>query len=101
MDIPTTTTNNRNVSNNWQEVNIPLDQLVPAFGGGPRSQPTADERMQFKLNVTEMGFMLSLLTSDGSPNPKKTFGEGIVPFSLMIQSIELMSSSQPATNEAE
>lgn len=77
----------------WQECTIPLASLLPTFGGSAASRPNADEQAQYRLDAAsldELGFMLSLKLSDGSPNPVETFGEGIFPFSLWIQSIELV-----------
>ena len=73
-----------------QEIVVPVSSLVPSWGGGPRGQPTSEEREQAQFNVQDMkeiGIMLSLQLSDGSPNPKETFGEGIFPFSLQVTSI--------------
>ena len=75
----------------WQEVWIPFDQLRPSFAGGPRAQPSPAEQQQHRFDASamrEMGLMLSLKRADGSPNPKETFGEGIFPFQLVVQSIE-------------
>jgi hypothetical protein len=90
-DIATTKPNPPNDKHKPQVVTIPFTSLVPSWGAGPRSQPSADERnqVQFQLqDMKEIGIMLSLRRSDGSPNPKETFGEGIFPFSLQILSIE-------------
>jgi hypothetical protein len=38
--------------------------------------------------MMQIGLMLSLYLSDGRPNPKETFGEGVFPFSLHVKSIE-------------
>lgn len=80
FDIPTTP------PDELKEVEIPFDQLLPSFGPRTPSNPS-----QYKFDATEMnemGFMLSLMRSDGSSNPKETFGEGIFPFSLTVESIE-------------
>jgi hypothetical protein len=42
--------------------------------------------------MKQLGLMLSLRLSDGSPNPKETFGEGIFDFSLFVESIEFFHS---------
>lgn len=79
MDIPT--------NGEWQEVEIPFDKLLPSFG--PR---TPSDVSQYKFEAKEMkeiGLMLSLKLADGSSNPKKTFGEGIFPFSLRVESIDI------------
>ena len=67
------------------------ESLLPAFGGGPRNQPTAAEKAACVFDATDMkqiGFMLSLRLADGSPNPVATFGQGIFDFSLDVASIE-------------
>ena len=72
----------------WDETTILFDHLVPAFGG--RTQPSEDEKKQYTFqaaDMKELGFMLSLRLSDGRPNPKETYGEGMFPFALLIQSI--------------
>mmetsp|Transcript_12743 Transcript_12743/g.25804 ORF Transcript_12743/g.25804 Transcript_12743/m.25804 type:complete len:209 (+) Transcript_12743:310-936(+) len=87
-DLPTT---KRVDDDSWDETTIPFSSLQPAFGGGPQSQPTDEEKKQYTFNPLEMkevGLMLSLRLSDGSPNPPETFGEGIFPFSLKIQSMK-------------
>lgn len=83
-------------SGTWDEVTIPFTNLQPAFGGGPKSQPTEEEKKQYSFNPLEMkelGFMLSLRLSDGSPNPPETFGTGIFPFSLKVQSLKPVQGS--------
>jgi hypothetical protein len=85
IDIPT--------KNNGQEetVTVDLKTLKPSWGGGPMSQPSGDDKAKIKFNAADMkeiGVMLSLKLTDGSPNPKETFGEGIFPFSLKVRSIE-------------
>ena len=74
-----------------ESVTIPFSALLPTWGGGPRSQPSAEGRSQAKFNardIKEIGVMLSLKLSDGSPNPTETFGEGVFPFSLRVSSVE-------------
>ena len=78
-------------SRKWDEATILFENLLPAFGGG--RQPSEEEKKQYTFDaaeVKEIGFMLSLRLSDGSPNPKETFGEGIFPFSLVIQSMAMV-----------
>jgi len=63
-----------------QAITIPFSTLLPSWGGGPLSQPSLEEQKAAKLDVSsihELGFMLSLKLSDGSPNPEETFGQGI------------------------
>jgi len=93
-DLPTVDKTNGNDKEDLQETTIFFDSLKPSFG--PRS-PSKEEAAKYKFDPTEMkeiGLMLSLLLSDGTSNPKETFGEGIFPFSLFIKSIE------PVTGDA-
>ena len=88
VDLPTTDKTATSSEDEWDEATILFDSLLPAFGG--RTEPSDEEKKQYTFDPAEMkelGFMLSLRLSDGSPNPKETFGEGIFPFSLIIQSI--------------
>lgn len=81
MDIPT--------NGEWQQVEIPFDKLLPSFG--PR---TPSDISQYKFDAKEMreiGLMLSLKLADGSANPKETFGEGVFPFSLLVDSIDVLN----------
>lgn len=92
-DLPT---ENRGDSGEIQEATIPLNSLRPVWGGRASSKPSEDEKQKYKFDPTEMkeiGLMLSLLLSDGTPNPKETFGEGIFPFSLFVDSMEPLESS--------
>ena len=85
-DIPTKS--KKEGDDSWDEVLIPFESLAPSIGGA--STLSEDAKKEYTLDVTEMtelGLMLSLRLSDGSPNPKETFGEGIFPFLLEIQSI--------------
>ena len=85
-DIPTKS--KKEGDDSWDEVLVPFESLVPSIGGA--STLSEDAKKEYTLDVTEMtelGLMLSLRLSDGSPNPKETFGEGIFPFLLEIQSI--------------
>ena len=69
-----------------------LDSFIPSFGG--RSALKEEDRMKYTFDGSEMrqvGLMLSLRLSNGSPNPKETFGEGIFEFSLFVESIETVS----------
>jgi hypothetical protein len=87
-DLPT---EDRTDSQEWQESTILLSTLLPAFGGRAQDRPSAEEDHGFEFEPTEMrqvGLMLSLRLSDGSPNPKETFGQGTFPFSLRVKSIE-------------
>lgn len=81
FDVPTT--------GEWQDVEIPFDKLLPSFGPRAVSDPS-----QYKFDSSEMeivGLMLSLKRADGSSNPKETFGEGIFPFSLKVETIQGIS----------
>jgi hypothetical protein len=83
-DIPT-----RN-DGTWQDVRVPLDSLLPNFGGGVRRNPNEDKANYTFVaeEMNQIGLMLSLKLSNGEPNPKETFGEGIFPFSLRVHSVE-------------
>lgn len=90
-DIVTTETTN------FQELVVPFTTLKPSFGGSAASRPGPDQLAQYRFDpkeIHEIGLMLSLKLSDGSANPKETFGEGIFPFSLHIKSIEPVYSAQ-------
>jgi hypothetical protein len=79
----------------WEEVVVPFSALLPSWGGRRSSRPSDDEKSGHKFDAAEMkelGFMLSLYRADGSKNPVETFGEGIFPFSLHIQSVEPVDS---------
>lgn len=68
-----------------------LSEMKPSFGGRASSRPSDEVMATYNLDVAsinEIGLMLSLKLSDGSSNPKDTFGEGIFPFSLRILSVE-------------
>lgn len=90
MDLPT---KNRTSTHemDWEEAILPLDQFQPSWGGRRDSRPSKEEQVQAKFNPTtvqEIGIMLSLYLANGEPNPKETYGEGIFPFSLQVQSLE-------------
>lgn len=89
VDLPTKAKNWK--EDEWDEAVVSMSSLLPAYGGGSRAQPSADERSTLQLDPSEMkqiGLMLSLRLSNGDPNPNTTFGEGIFPFSLRVASIE-------------
>jgi len=101
FDLPTIQRSGRNGVKNddddddddgvWQEILVPFDELLQSWGGGPDFQPsmTEKERHVFHPNeMREIGVMLSFKLADGRRNPKETFGEGEIHFSLLIQSIE-------------
>lgn len=80
-----------------EDVVVSFADLKPSFGGRPSSRPSEDEKSKYKFDVSsmsEIGLMLSLQLSDGSPNPKETFGEGIFPFSLKVKSIETIQKAK-------
>lgn len=99
-DLPTR--NLADSADEWDETTVPLSELLPNFGGRMTSRPPEEERHKYVLDVTtvrEVGLMLSLKLSDGRPNPKETFGEGVFPFSLQVQSIEpVMRADGEATS---
>lgn len=79
----------------WQEAVIPFSSLLPSYRGGSsyvQQQQKQQQQPTFNLDTDcrELGFMLSLKLSNGSPNPKETYGEGIFDFSLHIKSLELV-----------
>jgi len=74
----------------YEEAILQLKDFKPTFGGGGRSKRSEEEMKKFQLDapdIKQIGFMLSLRLSDGTPNPKETFGESIFDFSLEIDSI--------------
>jgi len=73
-----------------QTVTILLSDLKPS--SGPRKINLADVEPLIASEMKEIGVMLSLKLSDGSDNPKETFGEGIFDFTLKVLSIEPVSS---------
>mmetsp|Transcript_35238 Transcript_35238/g.42050 ORF Transcript_35238/g.42050 Transcript_35238/m.42050 type:complete len:239 (+) Transcript_35238:1-717(+) len=73
-----------------QTVTIRLSDLKPS--SGPRKINLADVKPLIAAEMKEIGVMLSLKLSDGSDNPKETFGEGIFDFTLKVLSIEPVSS---------
>jgi len=95
VDIPTKPLTLQDDAAASEEITIPLSSLRPSFGGRPSNRPTiANHNYTFRMeDMKELGFMLSLRLSDGSPNPKETFGEGIFDFSLFVESIEFLRSS--------
>ena len=85
-----------------QDIYIPFTKLHPAFGGRSSSKPSPEAISLYKFDITtirEIGLMLSLRLSDGSPNPKETFGEGIFPFSLKVSSIKEVTTTTTTTKE--
>jgi len=85
-----TTDNQSGHGTKIQEIILPLNQFKPSFG--PKAVSDAD-LAKYKLIPSEMkqlGFMLSLKLTDGSPNPEETYGKGIFDFSLLIESIDVV-----------
>jgi NADH dehydrogenase [ubiquinone] 1 alpha subcomplex assembly factor 1 len=83
-------------SNDWDEAIIDFSSLVPSFGGGPPLN-TPEAKNAYTFDPTEMkeiGLMLSLKLSDGSPNPPETFGKGIFPFALLVNSIDIVTAEE-------
>jgi len=90
IDLPTTKLGPEDEA---QVATIPLESFVPSFGG--RAALKKEDRNKFNFHASEMkqlGLMLSLRLSDGSSNPKETYGEGEFDFSLFVESIETISS---------
>lgn len=92
-DIPTN--DKMSTSEDWQEANIPLSSFKATWGGRAAS---AEHSADFDVTkMTQIGIMLSLKLSDGSDNPKETFGEGIFPFNFYLKSIEAVPSTPSST----
>lgn len=88
IDLPTQASSDD--EDDWQEVVLPFCDFKPTFGGRRQSRPSEEEvaKLQFDpTSMREIGFMLSLYRAGGVPNPTKTFGEGVFPFSLRVQGI--------------
>jgi len=89
MDLPTVDRTN-DATTAMDEVILPLNGFQPSFG--PRSV-SEEEKAKLVLIASEqrmIGLMLSLKLSDGSSNPKETFGEGIFDFCLDVEAIEVV-----------
>ena len=96
IDLPTKKLTEKEES---ETVTLSLDSFVPSFGG--RAPLSKEEFSKYKFHVGEMkqlGLMLSLRLSDGSPNPKDTFGEGQFDFSLFVESIDSVSADGTDNN---
>ena len=90
MDLPT---KKLSPEDEAQVVTLPLKSFVPSFGGRAALKEQDRSKSQFHASeMKQLGLMLSLRLSDGSPNPKETFGEGIFDFSLFVESIETIPS---------
>jgi len=61
---------------------LPLSEFLPSYMGRMPAQPVPLDLSQ----MAQAGFMLSLKTSRGEPNP--AFGEGEFPFSLVVEDME-------------
>jgi Complex I intermediate-associated protein 30 (CIA30) len=97
-NLPTkksTTTNDNEDDEQWQELIIPFTSFIPNVGVG-RNRKTGSEHLLEEgqngaldpVEMKQIGLMLSLLLADGQPNPQTTFGSGIFNFSLQVRSIE-------------
>ena len=72
-----------------QVADLPLSSFLPSFGGRPSLSPEGHSKYGINANqIRQIGLMLSLKLSDGSPNPPETFGKGEFGFSLFVESIE-------------
>lgn len=91
MDLPTTaSTSTVAVDTIMDEAILPLDKFQPSFG--PRSV-SEEEKAGLVLvpgKQRMIGLMLSLKLSDGTDNPRETFGEGVFEFSLDVEAIEVV-----------
>jgi hypothetical protein len=98
VDLPTKKLNGSDEES--QIKTISYASFVPSFGG--RSTLSKEERSKYTFDGSEMkqlGLMISLQLSDGSPNPKETFGEGSFDFSLFVESIETVSEDGTKAEE--
>jgi len=78
-----------------EETMIFFSDLKPSFGGSPKSRPEDVAKYKFDpSDIREIGLMLSLKLSDGSSNPKETFGEGIFPFLLHVNFIKVIRKTE-------
>ena len=83
IDIPTKSS----TSQSWETVDLMFDGFLPNFVG----RDPLREKDAYTLHPSEMvqiGLMLSLKLSNGQPNPKETFGEGVFPFQFRLKAIE-------------
>jgi len=92
IDLPT------KVSETAETKLLPLQDFTPSFMA---RQLSADELKKYgphlkPAEITKIGFMLSSRHSDGSLNPKETYGTGTFPFSLQVESIEAVLGGEPA-----
>jgi hypothetical protein len=93
-DIPT---ENRKEGSELEEKVIVLDNLHATFMGGGSGKTAEEDHTKFHFDPTKMtqiGLMLSMKLSDGSANPKETYGEGVFPFSLFVESIEAVMAKK-------
>jgi len=89
MDLPTVDRTNDDTTT-MDEAILPLNRFQPSFG--PRSV-SEEEKAKLVLVASEqrmIGLMLSLKLSDGSSNPKETYGEGIFDFCLDVEAIQVV-----------
>eukprot|EP00539_Tryblionella_compressa_P007057 CAMPEP_0178752174 /NCGR_PEP_ID=MMETSP0744-20121128/10919_1 /TAXON_ID=913974 /ORGANISM="Nitzschia punctata, Strain CCMP561" /LENGTH=218 /DNA_ID=CAMNT_0020405869 /DNA_START=35 /DNA_END=691 /DNA_ORIENTATION=- len=96
-DIPT---HDNRETEKEEILEIPITSLKPSWVFGP----SEEEQKMAKFDVSamqELGLMLSLKLSDGSPNPVETFGQGTFPFSLKVSSIEAVPSSSTPPPKSE
>jgi len=78
-----------------QEITLPLESFIPSSGGSTIAKEKADFKAE---KMRQIGLMLSLKLSDGSANPKESFGEGIFPFSLIVESLEIVLEGNEKKN---
>jgi len=86
-DIPTEKRINDKESN-YQEIKLSLEtDFKPSFGGKAVPKQDLEKYSLDPSDIKMIGIMLSLVKSDGSPNPQETFGTGVFEFNLDISSI--------------
>lgn len=91
----------------WQEAILPFDSFLPNMGPGRRRVEQHDQQHQQQeqehvldpAEMQQMGIMLSLLKANNEPNPPETFGQGIFPFTLEIQSIQPVLRPVPVEHQ--
>jgi NADH dehydrogenase [ubiquinone] 1 alpha subcomplex assembly factor 1 len=71
---------------------VPFTSFTPSFGGRGSSR-LETEKFEFEnSDMQQLGLMLSLQLSDGTPNPRETFGEpgSIFDYKLEVDDIKLV-----------
>ena len=79
-DLPTTPGEERSVD-------LRFSAFVPSFGGAPSR--SAAGHVLVPADMRQVGLMLSLYLSDGSPNPERTFGPAGTAFDFSLEVLAL------------